>query len=72
MWMAYTPDGAVRRPYRPLAAAAAYLLLALVGAAVRGTETGCLPRVARPGSRGHRLTPSIGMQNLIQPQPDTA
>ena len=38
--MAYTPEGAVRRPYRPFAAAAAYLLLALVGAAVRSTETG--------------------------------
>ena len=40
MWMAYTPEGAVRRPYRPFAAAAAYLLLALLGAAVRGPETG--------------------------------
>ena len=38
MWIAFTPDGALRRPYRSLGPAAAYLLMALVGAAVRGAE----------------------------------
>ena len=30
MWIAYTPDGGLRRPYRSLGPAAAYLLMALV------------------------------------------